>query len=271
MDDIVAGNGLHTKDLHICQECRCHHIAGFGSRGWWYWPPDNSRRLPEVGHYGIGPCYKHANRVIDRIDRLEDFEYADMIEKEIVAMQDKGIAPNRTVPYLEKLDELSAQAQVRQDTRTALFAIKRLAQETLDQLRRYRGTTNAQDIFFHALADIFGVPPEMLTSEDKDRLMQAAMARPLTELSQGRLIPMSDKTSITLEKDLIKEIGNQAKTVFQVREDDYILKDEVVVLIRRFLSAVENIYGPKGTEDDWLRLKVEMQSIGKQLEVEHKG
>jgi len=265
MKQIDNNKGVHSANHHVCEECRCIRIAGQGTRGWWYWPMSNTRGLGEVGHYGVGPCHRHGPHGKKYFGGFQLEKYTAMIESEILSMQDKGMAPDRTINYMARLDEETADHQVKRETRIALLAIKRLAEETCTQLRQHRENGSSDDKYIDRVCNVFGLPADMLGDDERQELLQAAIARPLTELAQGKHVPMSDKTSITLEKDLIKEVGNQAKNVFQVREDDYMLKEDVWVQFRRFLGAVEQIYAPKGDKDDWARLIAEMKSIGHQL------
>jgi hypothetical protein len=263
---IQAGQGNHTKNSHACSDCRCRHFAGEGSRGWWYWPPENNKGLKEVGHFGVGPCHKHGPYAV-RGYATAGFQrdnYVEMIVKQIEMAKQEGQAPERLQGYMLKMEQSAMEAQERIDCRTSLHAIKMLADETIAVLRSSRADPEGTR-FFREICDVVGLPQEMLSAEDRDRLLLAAMNRPLTELAGGRHVIMSDETSIKLEQSLIKQISDQSKTTFDLHEDDFVSKEFMEILLMRFMRAVEMVYGPKGTQEDWEKLVTDFKDIAQAM------
>lgn len=261
LEDIRAGKGFHTGERHVCSLCRCRRTAGWGSRGWWYWTPGSG--LPEVGHYGVGPCFLHSplyklhNGGGVQIDR-----YRNRVLKEIEAMQQHGEAPDANAGYLVDMRQEAEVARQRQDTRTALHAIHKLANETITALRRHRETRSAEEDFLKETCAIFGFPVDMLDKDDRSLLLEIAQMRPLTEYVQGKLRPMSDDTSISLERGLLKDISQAAKTAFTVHEDQYTHNDDVLLLLERFYGEAEMAFRSLG-EERWTEFVGALKDIGK--------
>ena len=89
------------------------------------------------------------------------------------------------------------------------------------------------------------------------------MMRPLIEYVQGKPKPMSDKTSIELERGLLKDVSAAAKTAFSVHEDQYTHNDDVLLLLERFYSEAEMVFRAKAGEDEWARFVGALKDVGK--------
>jgi hypothetical protein len=153
-------------------------------------------------------------------------------------------------------------ARQRQDTRTALHALHALADETITALRRHRSRPEAGDDFVREVCGIFAFPEDMLDKNDRSRLLELSLMRPLTEYVSGTLRPMSDATAIDLERGLLKDVSAAAKTAFTVHEEQYTSNDDVLLLLERFYSAAEMAFRARG-EEDWLKFVGELKDIGR--------
>ena len=270
MEDVQdTDKGHHTKRRHLCSECRCHHTAGWGSRGWWYWPPESG--LPEVGHYGVGPCFIHGpfyhnlgygwakgNDAYFNVDK-----YRNYIMKRIQAMQQYGLAPDSNAGYLIDMRDDAADAKLRIDTNTAMQALYNLANETITALRKHRDTDKAKELFLKEVCDVFAIPSNMLAPEDRDRLLQASLMRPLTEYISGKLVPMSDKTALSIESKMLNDVVKAAKSTFDVHEDRYTSNDQVLLLLEKFYISAETYLKAEAGEDGWTKFIGALKDIGR--------
>jgi hypothetical protein len=268
VEEIRANKGgTHTKNGHVCAECRCHHIAGYGTRGWWFWSPNNADGLGEVGHYGVGPCFIHSPLGRQLAGDLIK-HYVKRVSEEIQAMKEEGLAPDGNGGYLVELKERVKESEERLSAKTASAAIFRLADETITRLRAHQQDPQGQG-FFKNIGDMFGfdaTDDNQFGPDERQELLELFSCCPLTEMASGKHVPMSDKTSIDLQEKLIKSMGRQAKDTFDMHEDEYMHRDQIRVAFGRMLSEVESIYGKKGDQADWDRLILEMKEIGRTLD-----
>jgi hypothetical protein len=257
--DIRAGKGFHTVQRHVCSRCRCTCTAGEGTRGWWYWPPDSG--LPEVGHYGVGPCFLHGPSYSTRMGGMQVKQYQNRILLEIQAMEQKGLAPTGTGGYLVDLERETALAEKRQSTRTVLSATYKIANETITQLRATRGNKDTEEEYLANVCGMFGLSVTDLDDDDREKLLEYAMQRPLTEYVNRRLRPMSDATSIEIERKLLKEVGIAAKLAFDTHEEQFMHKDDVTIIVGRFMQAAERCFRARAGESNWDKFTGDLRDI----------
>jgi hypothetical protein len=260
----LPSKGTHTKLGHVCAECRCHHTAGYRTKGWWYWPPNGPSGFGEVGHHGVGPCFIHSP-----MGRLKAGDlikkYTQSIAREIQAMKEEGLAPDGNRGYMIEMKGRVKESEERLSAKTASAAIFTLANDVITRLRTHQQDPIGKG-FMKRLSDFFGFDPEDMGDEEVGDLMEIFNCCPLTEMAGGRRVPMADKTSIELQEKLIRSMGAQAKSTYEMHEDDYFHKDVVRVAFGRMISSVEAIYAKKGDKDDWNRLTVELKEIGRTLD-----
>ena len=251
---VEARDGHHTKRGHLCSRCRCPRVAGWGTRGWWYWPEGNEEGLVEAGHYGIGPCYWHSPYGTDYYRVMDMNEYSDMIRREMDAIRRADMADDmaggRWLQVFSRKDEI----QERLDTRAALGAVRRLAEKVLARLQVVEPGRDAVIENARRVAEAIGIGFDDLDEDVRSCVVRAIHERPMTEYVQGKLAPMSDKSAVELAARLIKQVGDQARDTFSVAQRDYIHIDEVELMLQRMVKEVERIYLPKGDRSDWARL-----------------
>jgi len=264
LEQIRAKEGFHTKNKHVCSECRCQHTAGYGTRGNWYWARGYDD-LGEVGHYGIGPCHRHGPHYMIRPTDTSGEKYTARMLKEIEVMQQVGLAPDANGQYMAQVRNAAAVSEIRIDTKTAMRAMFELADTQVTKLRDHMSNPDAKEKMISGICDLFGLPPDMLSVDDVDKLMELVEQRPLTEMAQGKRVPMCDKTAIEIQQRLIKEVGLAAKQVFEVHEDDYTSNDEVMIMLGRFADEAETRYRAMGGEESWQQFQVNLKDVLKDM------
>jgi hypothetical protein len=262
LEDIRAKRGHHTLEKHVCRECRCRQVAGSGTRGWWYWTRENREGHGEIGHYGVGKCYKHSPLYSLRMGGMQIDRYKEMVSRMIDETRELGLAPDKNGGDLTVLREAAKVAEIRMNTKAGLEGLFRLADETLTKLNEHTQECTTIEEAIEGVCEVFGVPMQMLDRGDRDRLRDLWFKKPLTELARGVPVSMSDKTAIELKKALLKDVVTSAKSVFEVHEDDYTHNDEVVRLLERFYSQAEVSYRAFG-EEEWNKFITSLKDIGR--------
>jgi len=256
-----TGKAVHTAPRHVCSACRCRHVAGWGTRGWWYWPIESG--LPEVGHYGVGPCYHHSGAYRIQSTPWNVDDYRERTLREIEAVRSAGIAPDQAGGYMVDMRKQAEVARIRADTRTALHALYKLADEVCLKLQEHRKRQETNEETISKICGVLGLPDDILDDDDRQQLIQIIQQRPLTELAQGKHVPMSDRTAIDLERGLLRDVGNAAKQSFEVHEDQYTHNDDVLMLIERFYSEAEMHLKAQAGEEAWGRFICGIKDIGR--------
>ena len=264
LEAIIAKRGHHTVDGHCCSLCRCTRVAGSGSRGHWYWPKGFEGR-PEVGHYGVGPCFKHGPYYKQNMGGHMVDIYRDRIMGEIKAMQQIGASQDSAGSYMVSLKRNMEEAESRVDMKAALFGITELANETMRKIKDFETNPVTQEEMIAKICGVFGLPDDMLSDEEVKELMDIIYARPLTEMSRGVPVSMCDKTLITLKRDLIKDVLDGAKKVYDAHEDEHITKDDATMMIGRFYGEAEAQFRAQAGEEVWSAFISNLKSIGRTL------
>jgi len=221
-DQIKANLGVHTKRDHVCSECRCKNIAGFRSRGWWYWPKDNPRGYGEVGHYGVGPCFEHGPFNRERFSGDSLTGYSSMIEAEIEAMQQHGAAPDASGTWLVSVKDNADAADARNDINACRMAAKR-------------------------------------TMEDLVRRLDSGQV--LTEKMGSGDGPMTDKTIFELKMKAAQIVALLAEKELENDPQNYAHRTEVDQLLTRILMVVESRYRPKGGAEEWNEFVADVRDV----------
>lgn len=264
LEDIRAGKGFHTKEGHVCSECRCSHTAGSGTKGNWYWQA-GWNGFGEVGHFGVGPCFFHSPYYSLRMGGAQLDRYRENIMSEIEAVQQHGMAPDGSGGYLPQMREAARVAQIRTDTRTALYALNELANETITKLMEYEKSKSTKEDAIKEICEVFGLSPQMIGQDEKEQLWEIINKRPMTEMARGSRVPMCDKTIIELKRALLNDVGKMAQAVFNVHEDDYTHNDEVTRLLTRFYEEAEATFRSRVGEEDWCRFMSALRDIGRKI------
>jgi len=264
LEQIRNKEGYHTLEGHVCPQCQCQHVAGRGTRGYWYWTRDNPFGYGEVGHYGVGYCYYHSPLYSTRMGGKQVDTYRNNINSMIEHTRQMGIAPDAAGGDLTALRGAAAVAEVRMNTKIGLQALFNLADKTLTQLREHDEQGRSLDDMVKDICEVFGMPPDMLDEADRRQLLDIYYKRPLTELARGVPVSMSSKTSIQLQESLLKNVVQASKSVFETHEDNYTPNDEVVRLLERFYSQAE-IHFRAFSEEEWTKFLSSIRDIGREF------
>jgi len=185
----------------VCSECRCSHVAGYGTSGDFYGLGDN-----DIGHYGVGFCHSHEGGR----RKARALEFA---ENHLKDLQARGYNDNaaEVVRLAAKEDAISAVDNM--EARRGLDLIQ-------DTLKAFQERVNAGD---------------------------------LTELHQGKLVEMSDKTKFELAAKLAQSIGKVTLDQLKLRQDQYIHVEELMTVIPALISSGEKYIPTQEERDKWVK------------------
>lgn len=218
-------DGYHTREGHICPECRCRHVAGGRTRGWWYWGKDNPDGFGEVGHHGVGPCYWHSPHHRARgWGGIGLRDYTQMIMREIRFMQQHGAAPNANGEFLIRVKEDGERSKSINELRDIIGCVKGLMEAMDHDIKALENELDS--------AEIDAETRIKLKLKYYDQMLRYA------------------KASADITKDEIT-----------TSQEDYAHKDEIRILVRQMLLLTENIYRPKGTDEDWNEFGMGMKDV----------
>ena len=206
-EEIEAGIGKHTRDRHVCAECRCGRVAGSGSWGWWYWPSEeghttwdghkiDNEGFGEVGHYGAGPCWRHGQGNKRNLAIPLEVEVAQDIE----SMQMVGAAPDNNGVMVLATANADVQA----------VNISEMREATLLAIDTIRGIK------------------EQLEGEGLTEKGGLAGAMPIT-----------DKSRFELNLKAAKTLSDLSKNEFLVAQDKYVHESEMYLLVKRIIEMTD--------------------------------
>ena len=251
-DQQKANLGVHTKSRHVCAECRCDNVAGYNTRGWWYWPEDNPKGLQEVGHYGVGPCFNHGPHHVESINGNSLKVYRETILRDIEAMQQMGAAPDTTGAYMIRLKDAASYGEIRNDIRTSLEMTKQMVTEIIQKLGDVDKGEEQREDFLDELDRMYENRHEMDPDDFREAVWDHVQTKtPLTESAKGKAMPMTSNTAYKLQLSFVKEIANIAKSDFDVSKGDYAHKDTINSMLIKMMMAAEMRLKPTSTEENW--------------------
>ena len=254
--------GVHTKARHVCADCRCDNVAGLHTRGWWYWPESNPKGLPEVGHYGVGPCYHHGPHNMESWNGQTLKQYREMVVREMEAMQQTGSAPDTSGAYVVRIQDDAKNSEIRNDIRTSLERVKSMVNDITAKLGDVDDGAERKSQFVQDLNELYETRGEQDPDDFNELVWNHVQTKtPLTESAKGSAMPMTSNTAYKLQLSFIKEVANIAKSDFDVSKGDYAHKDVINSLIWKFMKGVEMIYRAKGDDDDWQKMGATTRDI----------
>jgi hypothetical protein len=248
---------------HICELCRCRHVAGWGTVGN-FWGIGE-----QVGHFGVGFCVRH--EVHRR--RSASLQYAVDQAK---AIQRFGFAYKGESIALKRIQEDAEEANQRIDLRAEFDLLRSQVQEFFSKFQR---SMEEDSVVAKKLEKLLPVVEEIRDSFDKKKEKvdwkivnnlqetienQIFKETHLTETSGGKLVEMSDKTKLTVLKDLLRAVGDLARDNLLLSEINHIHVDDVkirtaqtVALTYRILATLTQDRFPR---EDWLKEYTEIWS-----------
>lgn len=223
MKEFEAKNDFsHSDRGHVCEKCRCRNVAGKNTKGDFYglgW---------ETGMLGVGPCAEswrshrlepgpvliQARREVELMQLYGsldmDTEYALTVTKEEALMARQGVKAreeyNASCETLARLHKgLQEMDEDRRKTQDALQAIA-------DWLRAARGENSD------------------IVRDLAERIDDAMVANTsLTEYQQGKLVPMSGKSTLELMSKLASALSKIRKDGFAMDATKYLLIDHALI------------------------------------------
>jgi hypothetical protein len=164
----------HTKPLHICEECRCRNVAGWGTKGDFWGLGEH------VGHLGIGPCKQHAWKQFGR-NKEREWEYC---MKLVRAQQVLGNQTTTGRAYEAYLEAEAREAKEHND------AVKGL-RFVIDTLDDFKAATEGKSKDGKELMEY--VQGASVPMSDKVRIgLSLDIAKTLSSLVKDQLIITSD-------------------------------------------------------------------------------
>lgn len=205
------GDFTHSGERHVCDQCRCDNVAGFGTYGEYL-----VQGRPELGHYGVGFCSTCAKGRAPQVVKRER-------EMGMEAMQRYGTMLD-TPERVEKAMQVEAQqAEENQEVRDALTRVRetiRTMDEVFTPEYNERRVQALQQIF-DRLGDI-GTDDEQLAKvlQETQRVVLGVIeSNGLTERGTRGPIPMSDDTKFRLMMQQAKLLNELGKSKFEMGKE----------------------------------------------------
>lgn len=110
-----AGNNDHSAKGHLCDECQCHHVAGFGT-----------------DHYGVGYCIHHESSI-----HYKGHAEQHMHDQKIALQQgypDNVYKYQSSSRYLKAVRMAADEAKGRSDLKEELSVIRTVIQEVIEKI-----------------------------------------------------------------------------------------------------------------------------------------
>jgi DNA-binding Xre family transcriptional regulator len=153
----------------------------------------------------------------------------------------------------------------------ALRQLKEIATETIQSLRKHRELKSNFGATLDGICEVFGCTLSDLDDRDQRELLRLLNDKPLTELSGNRHVPMCDRTSITLMATLLRQVGQQAKEVFDLYSSTYYPEVLVRALVSRLLLLVEMRFKATVDSEVWGNFMGEVAHLCSDVEMQQKG
>jgi hypothetical protein len=236
----ASGNYEHSSPSHVCDQCRCHRVAGSGTYGEYLLPG-----RPELGSYGCGFCSKCAKT---REKSVVDRERALAME----SMKRYGTSLDTTEKVERAIRMEAEQANENQEVRDALTRVRETI-KTMDEVftpEHNERRVQALQQIFERLGDI-GTDDDQLADllKETQRVVVGVIdSNGLTERGTKGPIPMSDDTKFRLMMQQAKLLNELGKSKFDMSKEFMIPLD---VLKRWQLDVLQIIQRIAPTKKDY--------------------
>ena len=221
----------HSDRDHICDECRCKKRAGQGTKGDFY------GLGIETGHVGLGWCADHD------ITR-SDTKILELCDDQLRKIQQVGDL---------QMDSLAHRKNVEEDAKLAAMSLRarqdlELVVDTLTEFKRDLNVEDREESeAVPVLRDILFRLNQMKDDDDssdiKKEIIDAILERTcLTEMSQGRPVPMTDATKIKLKLDIAKTLSKVKLDHFKLDSSSYLHYDELKIRMPKMLTLADNLF-----------------------------
>ena len=238
--DGVLGKKIHAVKGHVCPECQCQQTAGC-----------------QTEHYGYGLCWMH-ERKIKQSKRMEE------AEKHLHAIQARNPALYRHADAFEiEVKEKGKVAQIQTDFTKEIEMARDLVNEVIQKMQSReisKACTDVVPILNQCMDEICDATPER-----QDRLIEqlqeikVMMTTPLTELAQGRHVPMSDKSFYELINKLIYNVGRMGVDQWTVNKHEVATREQLHIWYAKLVDVTRRyIQDPK----DWADYVNDLRVVG---------
>lgn len=237
----------HSEPKHVCEECRCNHIAGLNTS-------DDFYDIDGVGHYGVGFCYDHEKGRY-RAGAL------DFARRQMITLQQHGRLMAENENYMGRTSE---------DLAVERCAGRPIADATrVEQVRTARNTVAHYlhkmtmlletegalypDAVVELLEQILETVTDMqaaglvLNGDDVISKLNDIFTHDLfaTEKCGQAIIPMTYSTKIDKLKDLAVAASKIGLDDFRMTEKDYVEKKIVAMKLKQSFAGIGKELAPE--------------------------
>ena len=212
----AKGDFSHSKKTHLCGECRCKKMAGFGTKGDFYGIGENT------GHWGVGLCRDH-EMTMNRQRALAIAAW------HLWAIRYYGDHMQDITQFEDAVSVEAANASIRIEARKELEVVYNSLHELTESLvpKETQNVVDALDVLNTTVAQLQFVDPEQ-GEKIIDMLESKMLERTaLTEYQKGKLVALSTKTEIELKNATAKTVSGIKINDFKLESNSYLHKDEL--------------------------------------------
>lgn len=230
------GDYSHSAKDHICDECRCKHVAGWGTN-----------------HYGVGFC-KHHEKGRNKVHARE------FAKNQALALQQGWPMPHAyesANEYLQRIAEESKDAREVLDTRAEITLLRAKLQEFEAELSSgKRKETELAKQIAELIEKLDGL--EFIDGKQGDEIKELLEQVYLKETQLttgspgGKLRPMSYKARAELAMSFARTISGLAKDWYGIVKDDFIQVEEVTLWLQAIVLLTKRIMNDNKMFQKWL-------------------
>ena len=212
----AKGDFSHSKKTHLCGECRCKKLAGWGTKGDFYGIGENT------GHWGVGLCRDHESTMYRQ-------KCLGIAAWHLWAIRYYGDHMQDTTQYEDNVSVEAVNASIRIEARKELEVVY----NSLKELSESLVTKDAMKIIA-VLEQIDETVKQLqfVDPEQGDKIIALIESKilertGLTEYQKGKLVPLSTKTEIELKNATAKTVSGIKINDFKLESNSYLHKDEL--------------------------------------------
>lgn len=222
------GDFSHSEKNHVCEDCRCGHVAGWGTHGAHYranlgYDVDFWGLGVQSGHYGVGWCktcekYREENALVYAFNQMK-------------ALQNQGKSYHPQRDYLQLSQSQGAEAEAAVEIRKGMDLIERTLIEFED--RCIRGPEKTSEIVrsLNSLEEAIK-ECDVPDGEQLQKILDAIDNRifvesTLTERGKEGPVTCSDDTRMKLALKFAEALSKLTKDRYTIQSSSLVHIDEV--------------------------------------------
>ncbi len=215
---------IKGKGGHICEICRCKHVAGSLTYGDFY-----NFGYEEVGHYGVGWCRTCESPGRWRYSMLLAEGHAQAIKK-------RGLGLPVTELKKYEIERRATNAMMAQEVRDVAEKTQELFSGYYEKLKAEADSQTEIAQGLNRVAEALETTGEL--SPETSDLIDRALAREslLTQYAQGKLVKMSTETELKLFTQMAKAVASINVDLFKIDSSDMVHIDELDVRVNAMMS-----------------------------------